>query len=198
VAAAILPVGLANGGLPQPPLETKPVEHACAALQRGVQAAFNHAATTQVAVIPIRFRVVTPGRLTGEITSLGFGTRSIPVGHVRSLPGSAASCLGSWGGPGTQRARVISWVGRRFSHPGLYTVHFALNHVGRRLLAQLGAKERAYRQRYPQGDAPPTMWFGIVLTYVSPEARPPRASSTSSRTPNPVAPLSAKYGRRTS
>lgn len=51
--------------------------------------------------------------------------------------------------------------------PGRYTLTFTLNQKGQRILARLGAEERAYRKRHPHGKHPPTLTWGVGIHYQS-------------------------------
>jgi hypothetical protein len=56
---------------------------------------------------------------------------------------------------------------REDPRPGRYTLTFALNKKGQRILAHLGAEERAYRKRHPHGKRPPTITYGVGIHYQS-------------------------------
>ena len=63
------------------------------------------------------------------------------------------------------QSRVVSTLRDRVTRSGRYRLTFTLNADGRRILAGLGAAERAYRKRHPHGNKPPTIAFGVALSY---------------------------------
>jgi hypothetical protein len=67
----------------------------------------------------------------------------------------------AWAGIGGAQVSTL----RKRLEPGTYTLTFKLNSTGRRILDWLGARDRAYRERHPHGQRPPTIAFGVGLGY---------------------------------
>ena len=66
-------------------------------------------------------------------------------------------------GPG--HSRLVSRLREAFTQPGRYTLTFKVNAAGGRILARLGAKDRAYRSRHPHGSRQPSISFGVALSW---------------------------------
>lgn len=162
VASAAVCVSVAFGGVP--PGDTQ-LQQACSATANSIQKVVVHAATPQVRVITAQLRVVVPGTVSGRIafnptgstihvaadpTQAGFGCANgaVPAG-VHKTPG---------------HSQVVSRLRKTFTAAGLYTLTFDLNAVGRRILARLGARERAYRKHHSFAP-PPSIAFGVGLSY---------------------------------
>ncbi|MGZ6703148.1 MAG: hypothetical protein ACXVFA_09150 [Solirubrobacteraceae bacterium] len=75
--------------------------------------------------------------------------------------GSAATPYGL--GPG--HSHVVATLRRSFTSPGRYTLVFRLDARGRQILARVAAADRAYREHHPHGHSPPSIAFGVALTY---------------------------------
>jgi hypothetical protein len=60
---------------------------------------------------------------------------------------------------------IVSTLRRTFTAAGRYALTFRLDPKGEQILARLGAADRAYRNRHPHGFRPPSIAFGVSLTY---------------------------------
>ena len=141
------------------------LDRACNATEAAVQHTVAAAADTTGGTISSPLQVVLPGTVTGAIAFNPSGW-SISVGAPQTH-GSSFGC-----GQATARhsgaagqSRVVSTLRDRFTRSGRYRLTFTLNADGRRILAGLGAAERAYRKRHPHGNKPPTITFGVALSY---------------------------------
>jgi hypothetical protein len=164
---------LAAGAAPPPaPLvrQHAQLDRACHLTVASVQTVLAHAATTQVQAIVIHFTVATRGTLTGLIAFNPAGT-SISLAGDRPPPRPSqfgcGEASGSSHGIGSGHSQVVSRVRRTFTKLGRYAVTFTLSRAGQRILARLGAAERTYRKHHPHGDLPPTIAYGIMLSYRS-------------------------------
>jgi hypothetical protein len=144
---------------------------ACDMAATNIGSAVQDASTTQVQTIETQLRVLTPGRLVGDIA---FGRPGSSVAVVHDSPaasdaqfncghGESAGRVGA--GPGPAHPRTVSILRETFTAPGLYTVSFTLNQAGLRILARVAAAERAYHKRHPHGDQPVSMAWGMSLHY---------------------------------
>jgi hypothetical protein len=52
-----------------------------------------------------------------------------------------------------------------FATPGRYTLTFSLTRLGQKLIARLGAAQRAYRKRHPHGHRPPQIVVSVARGY---------------------------------
>jgi len=120
-----------------------------------------------------------------QVQTLGQDSPAASPAKFTCGHGESTGRLGA--GPGPAHPRIVATLRETFTTPGRYTATFTLNQVGLNILARVGAAERAYRKRHPHGDQLVSIAWGMALHY-----SPARATSTSSRTPNPVAPRSAK------
>jgi hypothetical protein len=130
-----------------PPQENRLLA-ACDMAATNIFSAVSDASTTQVQTIETELRVLKPGRLAGEIT---FGR---PGSSITLRPGAAQSDRWKFNcghgesegrvgaGPGPAHGRGVSTLHETFAAPGRYTLTFALDQVGRNVLARLGAAER--------------------------------------------------------
>jgi len=143
------------------------VQRACIAAVDAVQRVVDHAATAQAHTVTIHFQAVTPGTLTGDI---GFNPTGSTI-HVAADSTQAGGCATASIGPGVPkgdgRTRIVARLQRTFTEAGHYTVTFKLNKTGERILARLGAEDRAYRKRHPHGFRAPSMAFGVALSYAA-------------------------------
>ena len=166
---------------------------ACDTAATNIGTAVQEASRTQVQTIQTQLRVLTPGRLVGDIafgrpgSSVALGQDSPAASPAKFTCGHGESTGRLGAGPGPAHPRIVATLRETFTTPGRYTATFTLNQVGLNILARVGAAERAYRKRHPHGDQLVSIAWGMALHY-----SPARATSTSSRTPNPVAPRSAK------
>jgi hypothetical protein len=175
-AAAVLAsafAGLAYGSPAKEPPAGKQLNRACSDTIASIRAVVNEAASKQARSIQSHLVVVTPGELTGTIAFNRSG-KSITVTADRGGPSRStvshsnfACGQGRAGHPGLGpgQSRVVSTLQETFTAPGRYTLTFELNQTGRTILAQLGAAERAYRKHNPHGHQPPTLAYGVDLSY---------------------------------
>ena len=176
---AALPLGAAlagsANGTPTRPAVRDPgqqvhLDQACHETVANVQAAVMNASNGQVQAIHSDFQVVTPGLLTGRIAFNPSG-KQVTLGPPEA---DAAAVSFGCGEAHASRARmtgtangsrVVSTLHRRFTKRGRYELTFTLNHAGRRMLAQLAAADTAYFKQHPHGQHPPTLAFGVALSY---------------------------------
>ena len=127
-----------------------------------------HAATSHVRTITIHFQATTPGTLTGKIAFNATGT-AIRVASDPPAVSEGGGCATASIGPGVPkgqgRTRIVSTVHRSFTSAGRHGVTFKLNRTGEKMLARLGAEDRAYRHRHPHGFMAPAIAFGVSLSY---------------------------------
>jgi hypothetical protein len=147
------------------------LDRACHETVANVEQAVMDAANGQVQAIDSHLQVVTPGVLTGQITFNASGKQVTVGGGPRAT--AAAESLGC-GEASASRAhaagtsggsRVVSTLHRRFTKTGRYELTFTLNRTGRAMLAQLATADQAYYKRHPHGGHPPTLAFGVALSY---------------------------------
>jgi len=163
-AAVVLLVSPVSGPVPIA-RQSAALDRACHATVAAAQQALAAAAETQRRTISSSLQVVIPGTVTGEIAFNPSGW-SISVGAPQTR-GSSFGCGEATprhdGGAGQSHA--VSTLRDTFRRPGRYALKFTLNATGRRILARLGAEERAYRKRHPHGGRSPTIAFGVALSY---------------------------------
>lgn len=127
-----------------------------------------HAATAHVQTITIHIRVTTPGTLTGKIAFNATGT-TIRVASDPPAVSDSGGCATASIGPGVPkgrgRTRIVSTVLVTFTNAGRHTVTFKLNRTGEKMLARLGAEDRAYHRRHPHGFMAPAIAFGVSVSY---------------------------------
>ena len=163
VALPILLASAAHG--PRPPQYVQ-LRHTCDAAAASITKLVQHAGTAQPGVITAQLRVLTPGTLTGQITFNPSGSTIQVAGGPASggyVCATGAIAPGTPQGPG--HSQIVSTLRRTFTAAGRYTLTFALNRTGQRILARLGARDRAYRRRHPRGRRPPSIAFGVGLGY---------------------------------
>ena len=160
----ILLMSLAHGGASSQNFQ---LERGCDAAVQRITSVVMHAATAQPDVITAPLRVVTPGTLIGRIAFDPSGS-TIHVAADRSASEGSGCAVGAIG-PGVPKrhghSHVVSTLRHSFTAAGTYTLTFDLNAVGRRILARLGAADRAYRERHPHGHMAPSTAFGVSLSY---------------------------------
>lgn len=183
----------AASGSPAPP--NPQVTRACDVTAAAVEKVVLHAATTPVQLITSHIRIMGPGTLTGRIGFNPTGsTVRVAADASATQPASGLGCAEGAIGPGVPKRPghtvIVSTLRRTFTKGGHYTLTFKLDRKGQNIVARLGAADRAYRKRHPHGSRPPSIAFGVSLSYNPSGGAPPRARSTSNRTPYPVAPLS--------
>jgi hypothetical protein len=177
-ASATVFASIAHGSLSPRPAQETQLDFACGTTADSVDKALANASSAQVQTIQSKLVVVTPGKLTGRIAfnrqgkiitvaaepASTAGTATTPTTH--SGFGCSQGRAGRHGlGPG--QSRQVSTLTETFTKAGTYTLTFRLNQVGRGLLAQLAAAERAYAKNHPHGHQPPSMAFGVALSYES-------------------------------
>jgi hypothetical protein len=161
-------VAASSSGTPAPP--NPQVTRACSATASAVETVVLHAATASVGVITSHILIPGPGTLTGKI---GFNPTGSTI-HVAAdtsatPPVSGMGCAEGAIGPGVPKRPghtvIVSKLHRTFTTAGRYTLTFKLNRKGEKILARLGAADRHYRKRHPHGFRPPSIAFGVSLTY---------------------------------
>ena len=163
-ALPILLVTLLHAG---PSSQDASVQRACTATTDSITKVVMHAATTPTNVISASLRVVVPGTLTGRIA---FNPSGSTIGVAGDPSGSAGfGCATGAIGPGVPKgrghSRLVSTLRSTFTRPGRYRLTFELNSAGRRILARLGARQRAYDRHHPHHGQPPSIAFGVSLSY---------------------------------
>jgi hypothetical protein len=167
------PSGVAFPTLPKPgPGQQAQLVRACRATAASIRRALNELPKPQVQSIQSHLQVVTPGTLNGKLAFNRTGS-SINLSGDRSPDGMAASAsfgcaqAAAGGGRGSGKSHVVAILKHKFSRPGRYELTFNLNQTGRKMLSQLAAAVRSYRLHNPQGGRPPTLAFGVSLTYAT-------------------------------
>lgn len=161
--SATAPAGLASASRRGSRLEAE-LDRACTATLVLVRKAVTDAATVQTQTIVSQVDVSKPGRLTASIAFNPTGDRIKLAGEAFSL-GCAGPNESHPRGPG--RSHTVATLDETLARPGRYTLTFQMNSTGQRILARLGARQRAYRKRHPHGRRPPTIAFGVGLTYAT-------------------------------
>jgi hypothetical protein len=161
---------IAHGALSPQSSQEVELDRACEAVADSVDTVIGHASSAQPETIQSQLVVVTPGTLTGRIAFNRYGKRVMVSADAASSTQSGFGCsqgrAGRHGlGPG--RSRVVSTLTRTFAKAGTYTVTFRLNQVGRTLLGQLAAAQKAYGKQHPHGHERPSLAFGVALSYES-------------------------------
>lgn len=169
-ASATVFAGIASGSLSQQSSQETQLDRACRTTADNVDSVLAHASTAQAQTIESKLVVVAPGTLTGRIAFNRAGKRITVAADQASSTHSGFGCsqgrAGRHGlGPG--RSREVATLTETFTKPGTYTLTFRLNQVGRTLLGQLAAAERAYAKQHPNGRQPPSLAFGVALNYES-------------------------------
>jgi hypothetical protein len=141
------------------------LDRACGATETAVLRALTRAVNAQVRTISSDLLVVIPGTVTGAIAFNPSGSR-IAVGAPPTR-GSSFGCGEATArhGRGAGRSHVVATLRDKFTRSGRRVLTFTLNDTGRRILTRLGAQERAYLQEHRRGQPPPTIGFGIALSY---------------------------------
>ena len=160
--------GIAYGALSPQPSQEVELDRACGVVADSVDTVIGHASSAQPQTIQSQLVVVTPGTLTGRIAFNRYGKRVMVTADAASSTHSGFGCsqgrAGRHGlGPG--RSRVVSTLTRTFATAGTYMVTFRLNEVGRTLLGQLAAAQKAYAKQHPHGHERPSLAFGVALSY---------------------------------
>jgi hypothetical protein len=161
---------IAHGALSPQSSQEVELDRACGAVADSVDTVIGHASSAQPETIQSQLVVVTPGTLTGRIAFNRYGKHVMVSADAASSTQSGFGCsqgrAGRHGlGPG--RSRVVSTLTRTFAKAGTYTVTFRLNQVGRTLLGQLAAAQKAYGKQHPHGHERPSLAFGVALSYES-------------------------------
>ena len=143
------------------------LERTCSDALASIRIVQQQAAVTQPAAIVAHLDVIDPGVLSAKIVFNRSGS-TIRVAADRSSSSlTCAQTVGHVRGLGPGPNRVVSTLNQRFTKPGHYTLRFVLNPTGRKLLADLAAAQRAYRQTHPHGHQPPGLAYGVGLAYSS-------------------------------
>ena len=160
--------GIAHGALSPQSAQEVELDRACGVAADSVDHVIGHASTAQPQTIQSQLVVVTPGTLTGRIAFNRYGKRVMVTADAASSTHSGFGCSqGRAGrnGLGPGRSRVGSTLTRTFAKAGTYTVTFRLNQVGRTLLGQLAAAQKAYGKQHPHGHKRPSLASGVALSY---------------------------------
>jgi hypothetical protein len=160
-ASAVMLAGVAYGSTVPWSRQDKQLVRACVATRRSTIKAMNEAGSPPASTIESSLDVVTPLVLwarvyfgsNGTVTVNGdsFAGCSRPVTRARAL--------------GPERARIVAALHETFATPGRYTLTFVLTRPGQKLMARLGAAQRAYRRRHPRGHQPPQIVVSVALGY---------------------------------
>jgi hypothetical protein len=138
---------------------------ACGATLASLQAVVDDVATRKVRTIAMQLQMPTAGVVIGAIAFNPTGNQ-VAVANDASDPrsGFAVGCSAGSSSLRPGRSYEVSTLRKRL-RPGSYTLTFKLNATGRRILARLSERDRAYRERHPHGQLPPTIAFGVGLGY---------------------------------
>ncbi len=180
-------VSVASASLPlKVPRQQTLLNQACGAAKIRIQQMLKDAATTQAPTqattqaptIETQVRVLAPGKLSADIVFNPSGSNiNVAADPAATGPsfgcgfgesgqrGSGVATLGE--GPGLPTKHLVSVVRETFTHAGRYTLTFKLDRRGEKILARLGAAERAYRKRHPHGHNPPEITWGVGIHYRS-------------------------------
>ncbi len=138
----------------------------------------SEAATKQVATIRTHVRLLRPGKLAADIAFNPSGPNiSDAADQTAASPltlacgyssiGSAYNSGGGSSGVGIPKRHVVAVVRVTITSPGTYTLTFTLNQRGRKILARVGAADRAYRKSNPHGNRPPTITWGVGIHFAT-------------------------------
>jgi hypothetical protein len=172
-------VSVASASLPlKVPRQEALLDQACGAAKIQIQQLLNNAAATHAPTVQTRVRVLAPGKLSGDIVFNPSGSNitvaADPAGRDPNFScgfgesgrrGPGVATLGE--GPGLPTKHLVSVVRETFTHAGRYTLTFKLDQRGQKILARLGAAERAYRKRHPYGRNQPEITWGVGIHYAS-------------------------------
>jgi hypothetical protein len=160
-ASAAAVVGVAYGSSVPWSQQDRELLQACVATRTSVVNAMSQAASAPSRTIESSMDVVTPLVLWGRIY---FGS----AGKVTVNGVSFAGCTQRAARAralGPEPARVVSELQQTFTTAGRHVLKFTLNRLGQKLMAQLGAAQRAYRQRHPRGHDLPQIAVSVALGY---------------------------------
>lgn len=175
--AAMLLASGASAAL-QEPSQQKLLERACHLASVRINKIVSEAATKQVLTVRSSVRLLRPGKLAADIAFNPSGSK-ISVAVDASAPstmgyGCGYSRSGGNGrsgglaeGIGVPKQHVVAVMRENVKAPGRYTLTLTLNPKGRRILAHLGAEERAYRKHHPPGKRPPSLTWGVGIHFLS-------------------------------
>lgn len=150
---------------------------ACQATLSRLEIVVHDAATPRVRTVAMQLHVPRAGVVIGAIA---FNPTGYEVAVARdAAEGRSGFAVGCSGGSTSLRAGRSYEVATLRKHlaPGRYTLRFKLNATGRRILARLGARDRAYRTHHPHGRRAPTIDIGVGLGFTP-------TTPTTSPTPN--------------
>lgn len=139
------------------------LDQACLQTVANVQPAVKDA---QITAIHSTLQVVIPGRLSGQIAFNGVRSRiSRAARRASSAATDTLGCANAMAHPAAGASHVVSTLHRKFTKPGRYELTFTLNSAGRKILAELASDDDAYFKAHPHGQQPPTLGFGVSLSY---------------------------------
>jgi hypothetical protein len=163
VALAVVVVRSAAAGTPGGPVEAA-LFRACDATLASVRTVVHNAMRSPDQTIVSEVRLPRPGTVAGTVSFDPSG-QEVQVASDPAPYALGAACSGGkeTGGPG--RSRVVSTLREQLGKAGTYTLTFKLNFVGRRILARLGGRQRAYAKHHPHKLRPPSLAYGVGLSY---------------------------------
>jgi hypothetical protein len=161
----------------QVPRQQTLLDRGCSFAGTRIERLLTQVTPTHVVTIQTQVRLLTPGKLAGDIVfkrsgstltvarDAAAGQASFACGdvHVRGSSGSGQAGVST--DPSVPTKHVASLVGETITQPGRYTLAFTLNRSGRKILDQLRAAERAYRKHHAPGQPPPSITWGIGLDF---------------------------------
>jgi hypothetical protein len=163
VASAAL-VTSASASIPDGPVSSA-LNQACFATLTSLQTVVYDAAITPVQTIVTQLQLPKPGVVTGRIAFNPSGDEIAVAGDASGRrPGVGVGCSGGSRSLRPGRSYVVSTLRERLK-AGTYTLTFDLNARGRRILARLGARQRAYSKHHRHGQQAPTIAVGVGLNY---------------------------------
>ncbi len=179
-ASAVMTVGDAHAyPSSQLPREQTLLDRGCNLAGTRIERLLTRGTTKHVVTIQTQVRLLTPGKLAGDIVFKRSGSTitvardaaasqtSFDCGDVHVGGSSASGQAGASTSPSVPTKHVVSLVRETITQPGRYAITFTLNRSGRKILAQLSAAERAYRERHTPGQRPPSITWGIGLHFSS-------------------------------
>ena len=177
-AAALLPGG-AYAALHELP-QQKLLDRGCTIAAAHIHRALNRVATTPLMTVRTQVRLLRPGKLVADIVFNPSGSNitlardasaaasvSFACGYALSGTQTSSGEAGTSEGVGLPTMHVVAVVRETITQPGRYALTFTLNQKGQRILAHLGAEERAYRKHHPHGKHPPSITWGVGIHYLT-------------------------------
>lgn len=170
--------GVADGFQELP--QQKLLDRACNLAAVRIRKVMDGAATSQVLTVQTRVRLLRPGRLAADIVFNPSGntisvaadgsaasTMAYACGYSIAGDPTGSGTAGSSEGVGLPKRHVVSELRERIKAPGRYALTFTINQKGQRILARLGARQRAYRKRHPPGHSPPSITWGVGIHFMA-------------------------------